>query len=920
MADDGEYSKTFLQSQETFQRAPEAQAEHRFPARASGVVEVPLGSRGPRSLYLRRNGDTFGFTLRHFIIYPPESLTETDGRHAAVGALLTPMDTIFVKEVAERGPAKQAGLHRGDRILYVNGESVSNLTYSELVHKIQTSPTYLHLLVVPKEEDILQKYFADTAHNPLSNKLKEDRRRTIQQPQGGFQVDAVSWRSLQNPSYSSIDYGRYVPQRQLVVDNSTDSIYSYGVPERSSENIYSTPRDTFRPNDRKSLEIYAEPVINDSTQRPRAQPQVPLYRKMGRRASEGSSTAVSETEYSLSCEDIDTTMKSSKAPYTSTDTFNSLEMPALMYSNVVGCRLSLDAGNRRESTSSLHSYESSSTLAGQDTDTDSIVMSRLRKSVQEKEEFMRRSSRPSELIQREFYSRPKKLEKPVWPPIDPQESPSRLNKPTHHNFQRVKNDIDNEREIIHNLDNKRSNTAEFLGKIQENENGQTNGTNASDTEDRRNYPPNIQMVSKRARQFESGRLMTEDDPIMNDRTSFYRSELARLSAKKAVPNVAVRTREFETMSSENFPRRDTSSSSTNSASVLRRSYRDSRSLDSSGSNCSLSSSAAEISKPFPGNFSIPIGSKFIHCPLPSDYKPTQDLPSNANQSNRMRQRSNSTGSCVAHMHTETSADTNNSYSSDSATTTGRAESLDTKQSPFLAEPYFNLIPESVEQLHRTPCVSVTPPSPIPQPKSLQTSAVRPNQLDLGAPKRPLRHLRAPQTVAADTPPPVQSVCNDKPLVVRRIKNTNITDEDRVTRRESYLRATEGGRIMSLESRDFSDGDVSPQVLRSAHRRWRPPLFLGDIQQLRKLFEEPSTSPSGGSLSGGSSSSVSLEREKITSCVLPVEKEKAYFVKEGLLHCKITEIDGKRFGDRSWKQVWAVLKGPKLFLYKDRHHL
>ncbi|XP_017769755.1 PREDICTED: rho GTPase-activating protein 21-like, partial [Nicrophorus vespilloides] len=76
----------------------------------------------------------------------------------------------------------------------------------------------------------------------------------------------------------------------------------------------------------------------------------------------------------------------------------------------------------------------------------------------------------------------------------------------------------------------------------------------------------------------------------------------------------------------------------------------------------------------------------------------------------------------------------------------------------------------------------------------------------------------------------------------------------------------------------------------------------------------------GSLSGGSSSSVSLEREKITSCVLPVEKEKAYFVKEGLLHCKITEIDGKRFGDRSWKQVWAVLKGPKLFLYKDRHHL
>lgn len=82
---------------------------------------------------------------------------ETDGRHAAVGALLTPMDTIFVRYVAQGGPAEQAGLQRGDRILYVNGESVSTLTYSQVVHKIQTSPPYLHLLVVPKEEDVLQK-------------------------------------------------------------------------------------------------------------------------------------------------------------------------------------------------------------------------------------------------------------------------------------------------------------------------------------------------------------------------------------------------------------------------------------------------------------------------------------------------------------------------------------------------------------------------------------------------------------------------------------------------------------------------------------------------------------------------------------------------------------------------------------------
>lgn len=89
---------------------------------------------------------------------------------------------------------------------------------------------------------------------------------------------------------------------------------------------------------------------------------------------------------------------------------------------------------------------------------------------------------------------------------------------------------------------------------------------------------NLQVVSKRARQFESGRPMPEDDPMLKDRTSFYRSELARLSSKRVVPNVTIRAHEFESRSSE--PRHDTSGSSTNSG--LRRHHRDSRSLDSSG--------------------------------------------------------------------------------------------------------------------------------------------------------------------------------------------------------------------------------------------------------------------------------------------------------------------------------------------------
>lgn len=44
----------------------------------------------------------------------------------------------------------------------------------------------------------------------------------------------------------------------------------------------------------------------------------------------------------------------------------------------------------------------------------------------------------------------------------------------------------------------------------------------------------------------------------------------------------------------------------------------------------------------------------------------------------------------------------------------------------------------------------------------------------------------------------------------------------------------------------------------------------------------------GSVSGGSSSSVSLEREKFVG----EDKERQSIIKEGPLHCKITDIDGK----------------------------
>lgn len=43
-----------------------------------GREGVGVGWKGPRTLVLHKNSQGFGFTLRHFIVYPPESALHTD--------------------------------------------------------------------------------------------------------------------------------------------------------------------------------------------------------------------------------------------------------------------------------------------------------------------------------------------------------------------------------------------------------------------------------------------------------------------------------------------------------------------------------------------------------------------------------------------------------------------------------------------------------------------------------------------------------------------------------------------------------------------------------------------------------------------------------------------------------------------------
>ncbi|CAH1646250.1 unnamed protein product [Spodoptera littoralis] len=112
------------------------------------------------------------------------------------------------------------------------------------------------------------------------------------------------------------------------------------------------------------------------------------------------------------------------------------------------------------------------------------------------------------------------------------------------------------------------------------------------------------------------------------------------------------------------------------------------------------------------------------------------------------------------------------------------------------------------------------------------------------------------------------------LVTRRQKkDAQLGEEERAMRRVSYLKATWGDRL-------HLDSDVEPE---------------NDPQGLR------------GTTKKG--------EEEIAENAVDGEATEGDV--QGNVQIKMVVSNGKRASDRSWKQVWAVLHGTKLYLY--RHH-
>jgi len=192
----------------------------------------------PRHIKIERKDNGFGFTLRHFIVYPSE-----DGSDGGP-PIQEPMDTIFVKSVKYQGPAVDAGLNIGDRIVSVNGESVAGRSYAQVVQMIQKSRDSLFLVVVPKQDDILQVYFSDIAQNPESNKRTDPSKPP-------WPASVCSSSSRESSPFSS-----------KTSDSTRDSVYGHNVSTVSAPSTNPAPAPAYtggwrnRP-DPELREIYA---------------------------------------------------------------------------------------------------------------------------------------------------------------------------------------------------------------------------------------------------------------------------------------------------------------------------------------------------------------------------------------------------------------------------------------------------------------------------------------------------------------------------------------------------------------------------------------------------------------------------------------------------------------------------------------
>ncbi|XP_058444354.1 uncharacterized protein LOC131425997 isoform X4 [Malaya genurostris] len=925
---------------------------------------------GPRLVVLHRHNGDFGFTLRHFIVYPPPEATSDPnaGRLAAAAGMpnfAQPMDTVFVKKVHPNSPAFLAGLQEGDRLLAVNGISVASLPYAQVVATIQQTPKTLTLQVVPKNYDLLQTYFSETAYNPETN----------QRPQPQQQ-------QLFIPKASSTPNSRSGGVKRVLTDVQEKQESLYSTLQEIVENA-ATPAASAASNANKA--IYAEVSKVRSPPVAAEAPALPMPALQQR----------------------------SKPLIFDFDPIKQKQYLAQQYQQQQQQQKLLQHSKDNDSISSYDSVKSAATLSANDVlmgGGDSAIMSRLRKSFEQKEEFLRRPapvphSASFDVQQREFYGRPNRLQKSVWPPtastnqqLQPQQlmpviittnEQDSLAKPTKASFGTQTAKLAPSASNSNNPATNREQHTTHLSTIREQFFSGINGTSGSHQQQQQQQqhheelgfvaspksappaltvqrehqqqllqqqnqlggsqsalplsPQSMHVVSEKAKLFESGRPLSPDGI---DRAELYKSELSRINTKQVVPNVAVRRKEFELKAESTGWRRSTEEKPRSISS-------DSESRRTPVRVRSLSVESSSIKDPSLLYADTVLTSsddqQLIHSsgPTPGQCTLLRQRPVRENSYRNAVRNSTDSSQVVLRQKQQKNA-----------VLTIEEDERKTRRISYLrATAHDNLFQMESDPSDSSP-MSLPPDTPDTEPEVIGDQQQQ-QQLQ-------------PQSQLQQQPPPQTTIGIPSGI----------------------------GQLQQLNQHN------QPQQLKSAHRPWRRPRLTGDIQPLRRLFDE---SPpiinlppileqpirDGGGVGGGSVMDLSKHSSPVTDSEgegeteataagtpSPVPRSKStalqkrsaslttattltdqlrgssmgnlhvitttsasgvvtrsYFfaqshsakskalahfrdspadptmpvLREGELNIKVTLIDGKRSQDRSWRTVHAELRGTRLKL-------
>lgn len=186
-------------------------------------------------------------------------------------------------------------------------------------------------------------------------------------------------------------------------------------------------------------------------------------------------------------------------------------------------------------------------------------------------------------------------------------------------------------------------------------------------------------------------------------------------------------------------------------------------------------------------------------------------------------------------------------------------------------------------------------------------------------------------VAVESQPPVQAV----PVVVRREPKQLAEGEDeRRMRRISYLRATANDTNLEINNNNLvttTGGGSNTTINSGSAKRAAAEYAENDRAMAMNVISDNRDKRRHGRQMGDDDGEARLEAEEATKenkdeemAVLWRGAEKRRISSasilaqhEGPMQIKITLIDGKRSHDRSWKNVWAELKGSKLNLTVQR---